>query len=98
MAVLKELKRVGVVVFVDSNSKSEDYKAAPQEVSSKLQKVSGSLPIVALTSADMTQDFGSFAHKQLKSQDFRKIFKDAKKKIREAKKAGSLAALATATE
>lgn len=49
--------------------------------------------MVVILSPDLTQKFGAFKYAQLKPQEFSKIFRDAKKKIREAKKLGGLSSV-----
>ena len=96
---MKDLKSLGVVVFLDVGKNSEEYQLVPAEVNKGFKAAgTGAVPSVYLTSADLTQDFGSFGFNTLKSKDFRKVFKDAKKEIREAKKVGALSSLTAVEE
>ncbi len=94
---MKELKSLGLVVLVDTANQSKERQLIPSEVAEGLRAAGNSIPSVFVTSADLTQNFGSFSYKKLKSGDYRKIFKDAKEKIREAKKAGTLAVLGSSS-
>ncbi len=79
------MKTYAKVVFVDS----KDKKTVPK-IYKKLLAAGGSMPLLIFESADGEQSYGSFNHASLKGQDYSKIFRDTKKKIREAKKTGEL--------
>ena len=87
------MKTYAKVIFVDS----KDKKTVPK-VYKKLRATGGSMPYLVFESANGEKSYGSFNHASLKRQDYSKIFKDTKKKIREAKKTGELSdAAASAT-
>ena len=80
------MKSYTKVVFVDVSEKS----ILPREIIDVLYSGDNSVPLLAFMSPNGQTNFGSFSHKTLKSQDYNKIFRDVKKKIREAKKEGTL--------
>lgn len=87
---MKETRTWSVVLFVDSSDKKE-FQKLPPKLKTKVSKLSGKyIPKIHFTSADLSQDFGSFHHEQMRSQNFRDLFREPKKKIREAKKEGLL--------
>jgi len=88
---MEAMKSFGVIVFVNTRQGKDESGKLPSNVEAKFRAFKErTIPKVYMTSADLTQDFGSFTYTQLKPQDFRKIFRDAKKKIRTAKKSGLL--------
>ncbi|MGJ8697789.1 MAG: hypothetical protein ACSHYF_15840 [Verrucomicrobiaceae bacterium] len=74
MTASKEIKRGFAPVIVDYNNDRSNIPAA-------LQKAlpGGSIPHIVLMDPAMTKAYGSYNHAQLKGQDYRSIFKDAKK-------------------
>jgi len=86
MKELKSMKRYAKVVFIDSNEK----KSAPEDVKAALNKAGKTLPLLVFLSPDSQTTYAEFGHAALKSQNFSKIFRDLKKKIRDAQKDGSL--------
>lgn len=62
----------------------------PKVTRSFIRKNSDAIPYVILTTPDLEESFGGYTHKHLKSGDYSAIFREAKKKIREAKKIGRL--------
>lgn len=87
---MKETRTWSVVLFVDSANKKE-FQKLPPKLKTKVSNLSGKyIPKIHFTSADLSQDFGSFHHTQMRSQNFRDLFRETKKKVREAKKEGLL--------
>lgn len=85
------MKSFGVVVFVNEQKGKSETGQLPDSVKNAFRAIKeNTIPSVYITSADLTQDFGSFSYSKMKPQDFSKLFRDPKKKIREAKKAGFL--------
>jgi hypothetical protein len=88
---MKKLRSIGPVVFVDYSKKVREDLKLPAEVKAFFGKVSGGIiPKVAIISPDLKRCFGVYDYRVLKSQEYGKIFNEAKKKIKEAKKAGEL--------
>ncbi len=90
MAVINKLRTIGVVVFIEAKTKSEDWAQIPNIVKNHLNSSKDSIPYVVLTTPDLDEKFGGYTHKHLKSGDYTAIFKEAKKEISEAKKLGRL--------
>ncbi len=78
------MKSYTKVVFVDS----KERRSLPRKVSSALNSIGGSLPLLVFLSPDGEIKLGSFNHASLKGQEYRKIFKETKKKIKDTKKEG----------
>jgi hypothetical protein len=92
VAVLKEGRSIGEVVFIDSgNSEMSNAPKAVQEAMSG----KGSLPVVALSNATGDKVYGAFGYDELKTFQFARLFKDAKKAMKED--AAAAAAPATAS-
>ncbi len=51
----------------------------PKDVQAAYRAAGGSMPIVVLTDPAMTKIYGTYSHAQLKGQDYRSIFRDAKR-------------------
>ena len=88
---------MGEVVFVDITRGNDESLKLPAEVEAYFNEIENKkrrmVPMVVILSPDLTQKFGAFKYAQLKPQEFSKIFKDAKKKIKEAKKVGGLSSV-----
>lgn len=82
MAVLKEVRSIGEVVFIDSGESDK----APESVRSQL---TGSIPIVVIADPKGEKVYGRFDHSTLKTKDFSSIFRKAKKDLREDLKNGT---------
>jgi hypothetical protein len=76
MTVAKELKSMTVPVIIDI---SKETGQLPQDVQAAYRAAGGSMPIVVLTDPAMTKIYGTYSHAQLKGQDYRTIFRDAKR-------------------
>jgi len=76
---------MGKLIVVDGKERG----SIPKNINNAV--VNGSYPLVIITDAEMKTVYGRYGHKQLKGQDYRKIFKGAKDKIRDAIKDGSFA-------
>jgi hypothetical protein len=81
VAVLKEVRSLGEVVFVDSGESGQ----VPDAIRSQL---AGTIPVVVITDPKGEKIYGRFDHSQLKSKDFGSIFRKAKKELREDLKKG----------
>ena len=96
---MKKLKSIGVVVFCKANAKSRvnsDWNEMPSVVQTYINKNKNLVPYVVITTPDTTEKFAGYSHKHLSGGDYVKIFREAKKKIREAKKAGRLSSVTSA--
>ena len=62
----------------------------PPKISAALNAAGGSMPLITFLSPDGETNFGSFNHTTLKNQEYNKIFRDVKKKIKTAQKEGEL--------
>lgn len=80
------VKRMGVNVYVPVGT-PEARSLLPE----KYRKNKLTYPYVLLTDSTLKADYGFYQQNQLKSQEFSKIFREAKSKIRDAKKNGDLA-------
>lgn len=80
MALLKDDGGVGEIIFVDSTNGSEKG-TLPEEVRKALNGV-GTLPGAVISDAKGAKVFGTFGHPELKSKDFSRIFRDAKKALK----------------
>ena len=85
MTAAKAIKSEGEGVVVDTSETGQ----LPDVVAQAFRSVGGSLPTVIFADPAMKNVYGSFGHSQLKSQDYRAVFRDTKRKIREAVKDGS---------
>lgn len=81
MAVLKEVRSIGEVVFIDSGENDK----VPESVRSQL---TGAIPIVVIADPKAEKVYGRFDHSTLKTKDFNSIFRKAKKDLREDLKSG----------
>jgi len=91
---MKAMKSIGKVVFVDITKGVNEEMKLPSEVTAYFDKIKeDTIPSVVIVSPDLTQCFGFYSYSQLKPQNYSKIFKEAKKKIKEAKKAGGLSSV-----
>ena len=94
---MKAMKSMGEVVFVNFSKGNDESLKLPSEVEAYFQTIQNkkinNVPMVVIFSPDLTQKFGAFKYTQLKPQAFSKLFKDAKKKIKEAKKTGGLSSV-----
>ena len=81
MAVLKEARSIGEVVFIDSGENGK----VPESVRSQL---TGVIPVVVIADPKAEKVYGRFDHTTLKSKDFSSIFRKAKKDLREDLKNG----------
>lgn len=62
----------------------------PRNISDALTATGNTMPLIAFLSPDGGTNFGSFEKKALNSQKYNTIFRDVKKKIKEAQEAGKL--------
>jgi hypothetical protein len=86
VAVLKEVRSIGEVVFVDRGESDK----VPESVRSQL---SGSIPVVVIVDPKAEKVYGRYDHAILKTRDFNSIFRQAKKELREdLKNAGATTA------
>lgn len=53
----------------------------PPAISKAFREAGGAMPIVILADPAMTKIYGSYNHSTLKGQDYRKIFRDAKRSV-----------------
>lgn len=83
------MKAYAKVVYVDFHER----RNIPKSASAALSAVGGSYPQLVFMSPNGETKYGSFNHASMRNQDYSKIFRDLKKKIREAKKTGELADL-----
>lgn len=81
MAVLKEVRSIGEVVFVDQGENDK----VPESIRSQL---SGTIPVVVIADPKAEKVYGRYDHSTLKSKDFNSIFRQAKKDLREDLKNG----------
>ena len=81
MAVLKEVRSIGEVVFIDSGETGK----APESVRSQL---TGSIPVVIIADPKGEKVYGRFDHSTLKTKDFSSIFRKARKDLRDDLKNG----------
>jgi hypothetical protein len=84
MTAAKAIKSEGSAVIVDTSEFSELPDVVKKAIQGK-----GSLPMVVFVDPGMQNVYGAFGHSELKGQDYRGVFRDTKRKIRDAKKAGS---------
>ena len=80
MALLKDDGGVGEIILVDSTN-GDEKGTLPEEVRKALNGV-GSLPGAIITDATGAKVYGTFGHPELKSKDFSRIFRDAKKALK----------------
>lgn len=85
MAVLKEVRSIGEVIFIDSGENGK----VPESVRSQL---TGSIPIVIIADSKGEKVYGRFDHSTLKTKDFSSIFRKAKKDLRNDLKNGVVTA------
>lgn len=78
MTVAKELKRMCTPVIVDIESETGQL---PPLIMATFRKAGNAMPYVVLADPGMTKVYGTFSHTQLKGQDYRTIFRDAKRAI-----------------
>jgi len=78
MTVAKELKGMTVPVIIDIGKETQQL---PKEVQDAYRGAGGAMPIVVLTDPAMTKIYGTYSHSQLKGQDYRSIFRDAKRAV-----------------
>lgn len=76
MTVAKELKSLSIPVLI--NISSETGKL-PKDVQAAYRQAGGAMPIVVLTDPAMTKIYGTYSHAKLKGQNYRDIFRDAKR-------------------
>jgi len=92
VAVADVIKREGQGVMVEVKNKKQ-LQQFPKALKSDLHKLyKNPYPYVVFADPALTKSYGSFHHNQLKSKDFRSLFRDTKKQIREAIKAKSFLA------
>lgn len=92
MAVADVIKREGQAVFVEVKNKQQ-LKAFPKALKGDLTGMyKNPYPYVLFADPALKKVYGAFHHNQLKSKDFRGLFRDTKKQIREAIKAGDFLA------
>jgi hypothetical protein len=84
MTAAKAIKSEGSAVIVDTS----EFAKLP-DVVKKAIKGKGSLPMVVFADPGMQNVYGTFGHSQLRGQDYRAIFRDTKRAIRNAAKAGT---------
>ncbi|MGJ8672934.1 hypothetical protein [Rubritalea sp.] len=61
MTAIKATRTWSIVLFIDSSNK-EELKNLPAELKTKVSNLPGTyIPKLLITSADMTQEFGSFS-------------------------------------
>ena len=65
-------------VIVDSGNETGQL---PPEIMKAYRTAGGSLPIVVLSDPAMTKVYGTYSHAKLKGQDYRTIFRDAKRAV-----------------
>ncbi len=80
------MKKLAKVVYVDST----EVASLPTEVSTAINAAGNTIPRLVFMSPDHQTVLGSFDHPKMKAQDYNKIFKEVKAKIKEAKKDGQL--------
>lgn len=78
MTVAKELKRMTTPVIVDINKETGQL---PPLVAKAYREAGGAMPIVILADPGLTKIYGTYSHPQLKAQNYRDIFRDAKRAI-----------------
>lgn len=76
MTVAKELKSLSIPVLIDISSETGKL---PKEIQTAYRAAGGAMPFVVLTDPAMTKVYGSYSHTSLKGQDYRTIFRDAKR-------------------
>lgn len=76
MAVLKEARSIGEVVFIDSGENGK----VPEAIRSQLN---GVIPVVVIADPKAEKVYGRYDHSTLKSKDFSSIFRKAKKDLRD---------------
>jgi len=81
LAVLKEARSIGEVVFIDSGENGK----VPEAIRDQLN---GVIPIVVIADPKGEKVYGRFDHSTLKTKDFNSIFRQAKKELREDLKNG----------
>lgn len=80
------MKKYAKVVFIDQT----ELDTLPDDLKKVMVAAGAGIPLVAFLSPDGATDFGSFNHGTLKNQDYTKIFKEVKTKIKDAQKEGTL--------
>jgi len=91
LAVLKEVRSIGEVIFIDSGENDK----VPESIRSQLN---GIVPIVVIADAKGEKVYGRFDYSTLKTKDFSSIFRQAKKDLREDLKNGVVTADAKSGE
>lgn len=77
---------MGAPVFVDISNETGQL---PENVAKAYREAGGAMPIVILADPAFSKIYGTFSHAQLKGQDYRSIFRDAKRAVSTAIKEDS---------
>ena len=88
MAVLKEARSIGEVVFIDSGENGK----VPEAIRSQLN---GVIPVVVIADPKAEKVYGRYDHTTLKSKDFGSIFRKARKDLRDDLKNVAIASAGT---
>ncbi|MFD2159584.1 hypothetical protein ACFSW8_11785 [Rubritalea tangerina] len=84
------VKSWGVTVFVDANN-GYDMKVLPKHLKQAFKEINVNyVPKMLITTPDTTQVVESFSYTDMKYGEYSRLFRDAKKEIRELKKQGAL--------
>ncbi|MDP0490699.1 MAG: hypothetical protein Q7Q71_06590 [Verrucomicrobiota bacterium JB023] len=92
MTAAKEIKSEGVPLMVEI----DEIPQLPAAVHKAVQSF-GSYPYVVFSDPSGSHVYGAFEYKQLKSGDYRSVFRDVKKDIRAAQQDGSIVSVTPET-
>ncbi len=80
------MKSYARVVFVDQSER----RSLSSDISKQIDTAGNTFPLLVFLTPDNKTNLGSFNHVSLRNQNYKKIFRDLKKKIKAAKKEGAL--------
>ena len=89
MTACKENRSTGKIVIVDTTK--GDLQKLPQTIQSAFGSKGNIWPKVVISDPAMTKVYGAYSYEQLKPQDYRSIFRDARRAFNKDADAGTLA-------
>lgn len=87
---MKELRKYGTVVFIDSSEMKNLPASIKREVFKAAKSGGGAVPFGVVMNVSHTKTYGSFNYKGMINQKWKEAFGDIKQKISDAKKTGEL--------
>jgi len=89
LTACKENRSTGKIVIVDTTK--GDLQKLPQTIQSAFGSKGNIWPKVVISDPAMTKVYGAYSYEQLKPQDYRSIFRDARRAFNKDADAGTLA-------